>query len=553
MKRLVAAVASLTVAVGGLATSSIIGGTASAAPGHKARTVKAAGYTPPPLHWGKCTDPDLVGNPFGIKCADLVVPLDYSLPHGKKITLRVSRLKHSSPDSKYQGIMLTNPGGPGGSGLYLPIYGSGDYVPGNGDLTYDWIGFDPRGVGSSRPALACDPTFSGYDRPPYNPTTPAIAHKWRTLSSDYAGACKRSTAGKDGLLEHVKTIDNINDMESIRKALGQSKISFYGFSYGTELGQVYATLHPDRVGRFILDSNIDPRRSVYQSNLDQDAAFQKTVNVYFRWLARHDDVFHLGTTRAKVAHGYYAERAKLDKNAAGGVIGGDELNDVMEGAGYYVYDWVEIGQAYSALVNHHDYSGIKDMYGYDGSPGSDNGNAMYLATECTDQQWPQNRTKIHQDNVRMNRSAPFLTWANAWFNGPCSFWHAKPGKAVHVDGHHVKSKILLIDETLDPATPYPGSIEVRRRFPTASLIEGVGGTTHAGSLSGVACTDDAIGRYLTNGTVPPRLSGNHSDKRCPPVPQPDPNASNKLRKGAASGPSAVLAKLRQVLADAQMH
>jgi hypothetical protein len=80
----------------------------------------------------------------------------------------------------------------------------------------------------------------------------------------------------------------------------------------------------------------------------------------------------------------------------------------------------------------------------------------------------------------------------------------------------------MIDETLDGATPFTGSLEVRRRFPSASLIEGVGGTTHAGSLSGVSCTDRRIGRYLLNGAVPRRTSGNHSDLKCPPVPQPDP-------------------------------
>ncbi len=115
MKRLVAVVATLTVAVAGLAT------TADAATVQRTRTVKAkaAGYKPPPLHWGTCTDPDLKGNDLGIKCADLVVPLDYSRPNGAKITLRVSRKLHSSPESEYQGVMLVNPGGPGGSGLYL--------------------------------------------------------------------------------------------------------------------------------------------------------------------------------------------------------------------------------------------------------------------------------------------------------------------------------------------------------------------------------------------------------------------------------------------------
>jgi hypothetical protein len=313
-------------------------------------------------------------------------------------------------------------------------------------------------------------------------------------------------------------------------------------------------LHPNRVRRFVLDSNVDPRRSVYQSNLDQDTAFQKTIGIYFGWLAKHHDVFHLGTTRQQVARGFYAERNKLDKHAAGGVIGGDELTDALLVAGYYVYYWVDIGHAYADLVHKGDYSGIKDWYGADPqTPGSDNGNAIYLATSCTDQKWPTSIRKILRDNTRLNKTAPFLTWDNAWFNGPCSFWPAKPGKPVHVDGRKVTNPVLLIDETLDPATPFPGSLEVRRRFPTASLIEGVGGTTHAGSLSGVACTDDAIGRYLTDGTVPPRISGNRSDKKCPPVPQPSPTTNGLKRQGLQAPSSSLPLQLRKELAAAQVH
>jgi pimeloyl-ACP methyl ester carboxylesterase len=553
MKRLAAIAASATALAAVVSTQS-----ATAAPDHRAGSQHArhhavASYTPPPLHWGECTKASLVT--IGAQCSMLTVPLDYSRPHGPKIRLAVSRLQHRSSDADYQGVMLTNPGGPGGSGLGLAILGAGPFIPGTADDDYDWIGFDPRGVGSSVPALSCDSSFYGYDRPPFNPRTKAIARTWLRLSADYAAACKRSVAGRAGLLNHMKTTDNVKDMESLRKALGQRRINYYGFSYGTELGQVYATLHPNRVRRFVLDSNVDPSRSVYQSNLDQDRAFQKTIGIYFGWLADHDAVFHLGTSRTQVAHGFYAERRKLDRNAAGGVIGGDELTDVLLGAGYYVYDWVEIGQAYAALVNDGDYSAIKDMYGYDPQPGSDNGNAVYLATQCTDQQWPTSIARIFRDNRRVNRVAPFLTWDNAWFNGPCSFWPAKAGKAVHVDGHRVKSPILLIDETLDPATPYAGSLEVRRRFPSASLIEGVDGTTHAGSLSGVACTDDAIAQYLADGTVPARRHGNRSDLQCPPVPQPEPTAAQAQAqlKSAAPDSSSLRDALRRELAQAQLR
>ncbi len=524
MKKPAAIVASLAMCVSGLVLAQTA--VAAPAPGRQAPQARqerpARAYTPPPLRWHVCADPTL--RRAGARCAALVVPLDYSRPSGRRITLAVSRLRHSSPDARYQGVMLVNPGGPGGSGLVYSVFGSGGLIPGDGDTTYDWIGFDPRGVGSSRPILSCNPHYFGYHRPSQIPVRRVLERIWLRRSARYAAACRRSPGAV--LLDHVKTTDNVADMESLRKALGQVRINYYGFSYGTYLGQVYATLHPNRVRRFVWDGNVDPRRAPYAANQDQDRAFQRTVNIYFGWLAEHHDVYHLGATRRQVAAGFYRERRLLSRRPAGGAVGPDELTDVMASAAYYVYDWVGIGRDYAALVHRGRYQGIKRRY-REANPttaGGDNGYAMYLATQCSDTRWPRSWRRIRRDDWRLHRVAPFLTWNNAWFNGPCSFWPARPGRAVHVTGARVHASILLVNETLDPATPYPGALEVRRRFPTASLIEGVRGTTHSGSLSGVACTDDAIGRYLSDGTVPTRRAGNRSDLRCPPVPQPDPKA-----------------------------
>jgi hypothetical protein len=126
------------------------------------------------------------------------------------------------------------------------------------------------------------------------------------------------------------------------------------------------------------------------------------------------------------------------------------------------------------------------------------------------------------DNMRVAGTAPFETWGNAWYNAPCQTWRAPARRPVAISGA-AAPPVLLISETLDAATPYSGALEARRVFGKSALIEGVGGTTHAGSLSGVACTDNAIAAYLADGTLPARVAGDRSDKRCPAVPQPDPN------------------------------
>jgi pimeloyl-ACP methyl ester carboxylesterase len=316
-------------------------------------------------------------------------------------------------------------------------------------------------------------------------------------------------------------------MESIRIALEQSKINFYGFSYGTYLGSVYMTLHPDRVGRFVLDSTVDPRNVFYQSNLAQDVAFQKTFDVYFKWIAKYNSVYHLGATQAAVRNLFLSTQSNLDAHPANGVLGGDELLDVFTSAGYYVYDWEEIAAAFSKYINQGDPTDLIERYtdANPTTPGADNGYAMYLGTQCTDAAWPQSQAKLNKDSWALDATYNYFTWANAWFNGPCAYWQYPASTPVDVSGADVTVPILMIDETFDPATPYEGSLYVRSIFPTASLIEGKNGTTHAGSLSGVACTDDTIADYLATGAVPARVNGNHSDKVCPPVPQPDPTAS----------------------------
>jgi pimeloyl-ACP methyl ester carboxylesterase len=473
------------------------------------------------LRWGACTNPTLVR--FKAQCAMLSVPLDYARPSGAKIRLAVSRVRHTAPASRYQGVMLVNPGGPGGSGLVLSVLGG--FVPQQAGAAYDWIGFDPRGVGSSRPALRCNPSYFNGPRPDYVPRTRAIEAAWLARSASYALACRRAGGG---LLDHVKTTDNARDMDAIRSALGRRQINYYGFSYGTYIGQVYATMFPSRVRRMVLDANIDPRKVWYQANLGQDFAFETVLQHFFAWAARHDSTYHLGTTRRTVERRYYAEQDRLRARPRGR-LGPAEWSDAFLVAGYSQGSWPAVASAFAAFARRDDAAPATALYQSADGPGDDNTFAIYLATSCTDARWPRSWSTWRRDNTRVARRAPFLTWANAWFNAPCAFWPARSASPVNVRGRHLP-RILLLSETLDAATPYSGSLEVRRRFPSASLIATAGGTTHANSLNGNACVDNRIATYLRNGTTARRLRGSRADVVCAPLPEPTATRAGSARR-----------------------
>ncbi|HEY0239821.1 MAG TPA: alpha/beta hydrolase [Friedmanniella sp.] len=520
----VAAAVATLLASGALLTPSATATPVVAAAPTTAATA-AASFTPAAPKWSACTSDSL--KQAKAQCGFVTVPLDYAKPTGTKIKIAVSRIVHTT--KKYQGVMLVNPGGPGGSGLGLATLKS--YVPGGGGDTYDWIGFDPRGVGASEPAVSCDKKYFGYDRPRYVPSSPAISDAWFTKADAYTKAC----AARNGpILDHLTTVDSANDLESIRKALGRKQINYYGFSYGTYLGQVYGTLYPTHLRRAVFDGTVDPRRVWYGANLDQDTAFDANIHRWFRWLARYDGVYHLGKTEAAVSKVFYRTEEKLYDDpvtAKGGRLGGSEWVDSFLYAGYYQFTWPDLGKTFSDFVRHDDVGALEGAYLDANGYGDDNGYAVYLGVQCTDTAWPKSWSTWKHDNWDTFADAPFETWANAWYNEPCRSWPGRVHRPVTIDGSQVKS-LLMVNETLDAATPYAGSLEVRKRFPHARLIAEPGGTSHANSLAGDACVDDRIAAYLRSGTVPGRRSGQRADVTCAPLPKPDPTAATSAKSAA---------------------
>jgi pimeloyl-ACP methyl ester carboxylesterase len=482
------------------------------------------------IAWGPCQDPDL--KHARAQCGFIRVPLDWGFPSGAKISLAVSRLR-ADPAAR-QGVLLTNPGGPGSSGLALPAY-LAPAVPFHVGDAYDWIGFDPRGVGASRPAVTCDPDYWVGPRPAYEPVPrgerSAAERAWVNRSRAYAAACG---AKNRVLLQHMRTIDTVRDMDALRVALGEKQINFYGFSYGTFLGQAYATRYPGRVRRMVLDGNVPPTYPRYgDAGRAQTVAFEAVINEFFGWVAAHDAAYGLGTDTAAVRGAYENELRTLTKRPVRG-IGAAEWADVIGLAGQAESLWPEVADAFADWRSGKYYS-TRGLYQYADTPGDDNSYAAFLATHCSDSPMPRIYQRVRADAVSIAEQAPLTTWGGTWFGAPCTWWPVAAGRSPRIDGSRLPVPILLIQATGDGLAPYAGAVAVRREFPTASLVAEQGATTHAGSLFGNLCIDDTIAVYLADGTVPRRSGGDGPDKSCARMPIPEPSA--KDRSVAADPPS----------------
>jgi pimeloyl-ACP methyl ester carboxylesterase len=460
------------------------------------------------IAWGACADPTLAAG--GAECGTLDVPLDHGNPGGKQITLAVSRVKHKTTAAK--GTVLSVPNPLDGAGYLNSLRGA--RVAG-GD-SFDWVGFARRSIAPSVPAISCVPDHITFNRPNYVPT-PATEPEWLNRTTTYANAC---TPGD--LLDHMKTTDVVADMELVREALGTEKVMLYGQAYGTYVAQVYATLHANRVQRMVLDSTVDPRRIWYNAaNLDLNAPLQRNLGIWFEWLASHDDVYHLGATRQAVQQVWDAQVRRVSTQPAAGAVGQPEWIDLFLFTAYTQQTWTLLGSAFANWVHHGDGETIKALFAQFYLNGSDNIYGALLAEVCTDTAWPTNWNRWRADSWASQAVAPDTTWGNTWFNAPCAFWKAKPGTPVTVNGATVDS-VLLISETLDAAVPFEGSLEVRSRFPRASLIAVQGGVNYANSLTGNACVDTKISAYLATGERPARKPGRQADVLCAPLPAPSP-------------------------------
>jgi pimeloyl-ACP methyl ester carboxylesterase len=499
-----AALLSVVAVSAGLSLAACSGSSAGSGGSGGAQASAPAAGSGSQLAWHSCSGAaDGAPDAGQLRCSQLKVPLNYAHPGGRQISLGLSEIPATAPAGQRQGVLLVNPGGPGASGLSMAADVASGLSPAVA-ADYDIIGFDTRGVGSSVPALSCDPSFFSRPRPDYVPATKSAEQVLINRARTYAAGCEQ----RFGWLLPYMTSENLaRDMDSIRIALGQQKISFYGVSYGTYLGQVYGTLFPQRVRRMVLDSVVDPAGAWWQDNIDQDYAFQGRMNAFFGWIASHDSVYRLGATQAQVTATFNAAMDKLERRpiagSSGPLIGPDELSDTFLVGGYNDGFWPQLASALSSYLHGGSSAELVSLYRQIGQQ-NENEFAVYTAVECADVGWPRSWSTWDSATRKVNARAPFEAWGNTWFNAACAFWPVQgPAKPLHIKGAGLPP-VLMLQGTLDAATPYQGALVARKLLPSARMVIVKSGGNHGQSLDFPpnTCVNGYLNRYLANGSLP---------------------------------------------------
>ncbi|TGZ13364.1 protease [Streptomyces sp. S816] len=476
------------------------------------------------LSYGTCDPaevPTVPHTPAGLRCGTVSVPLDYAHPDGKQIALTVSRAPATGKDGgrkvPRQGALVYDPGGPGASGMYFALAGTLP-VWKRIAAAYDLVGYAPRGVGRSAPLSCEDPKQFG-KAPTLAPAHPSASYKRERVAEAKAyahGCARRSGPG----LRFFNSLNNARDLDVLRAALGEDRLTFLGASYGTYYGSLYAAMFPSHVRRMVLDAavNPDPGQIWYRGNLDQSAAFEKRWADVRDWIARHNDVYRLGDTPRKVQGSYDTAAARLARRPAGGKVGPGQLQNAFLTAGYYDSAWPSRGAALSAYL-HGDPKPLVHLAAPDpaSAAAAENGTAVYTAVECNDAPWPTSWAVWDRDNTRLARVAPFETWDNAWMNLPCAYWPAPRQRPLDVrTASGALPPVLILAAERDAAAPYSGALEMNRRLAGSLLVTERGAGTHGIGGGPNKCVNGYLDNYLLTGRLPARNAS--CAPRAEPVP-----------------------------------
>ncbi|QWC86891.1 alpha/beta hydrolase [Nocardioidaceae bacterium] len=447
------------------------------------------------LQWRAC------GN--GAQCSTLTVPLDYEAPQEQTIDIAVIR-RRATGDGMRLGSLVTNPGGPGASGVQF-VAQSPEFLGQSLRAAYDVVGFDPRGVGRSEPIdCLADDELDAFVASDPTPETEAERQTSERLLTAFGEGCVERSGELTG---EIGTEEAARDMDVLRAALGDSTLSYLGLSYGTFLGATYAGLFPDRVGRMVLDGAIDPAVSNLDLNLTQAQGFETATQAYLQGCVDTGDC-PLGD----------------DVDAAG-----QALRDLLDGIDEQALPTasprrLEIGNAvygvWAALYNEASWPALdaalaqalqgdgttllqlSDAY-VQRSPNGyvSNATEALVAINCLDHSGGIETEEAAQLVPRFEEISP--TWGEVFAYGlvGCREWPVDSGREPAPITAEGAAPILVVGTTRDPATPLKWARALAEQLDSGVLLER-DGDGHLAYSQGNACVDETVEAFLVSGEVP---------------------------------------------------
>jgi pimeloyl-ACP methyl ester carboxylesterase len=490
--RLAAVAAALTLAAGLLAGCA--GGTASTA---QPAPTTLAGYDAQHLDWTSCDN--------GFECAHLLVPFNYEQPDGRRFTLPVIKLPAADP-SRRIGALVVNPGGPGGSGVQYALAARSE-LPAAVLARFDIVGFDPRGVGGSEPALHCltGPQLDQYLATDDEPATAAQLATVVQQSKLFAARCEQNSAA---LLPYVGTENAARDLDVLRAALGDARLSYLGKSYGTYLGAWYAELFPQRVRALVLDGAVDPDTPSLQSDITQAQGFQVAFASFASWCVTTSGC-PLGRPAARAA----AKVQGLITRANATPLA-NQLNDGQPANGAMLVTGIAAA-LYSKAYWPDLKTALASAFGGNGTVLVElanllvgrNPNGTYsnlvdaeTAIDCLDRPWPRALSSWQAAAKQAAAAAPLFGAPILWGSLACAYWPVPSAPLPQLRAAGARP-ILVVGTTRDPATPYRWAQALARDLASGVLL-GWNGDGHTAYGQGSACVDTIVNDYLIDLTVP---------------------------------------------------
>ncbi|GGQ57475.1 alpha/beta hydrolase [Streptomyces asoensis] len=440
------------------------------------------------------------------QCATMQAPLDWDDPEGDTIGIALIRARASGDESRRIGSLIFNFGGPGGSGVStLPAFGD-EYAALR--TRYDLVSFDPRGVGRSA-GVRCenDRQLDAYFQQDGTPDDTAERTALLAHTKDFNTACEKNSAR---MLPHVRTTDAARDMDLMRQVLGDDRLYYFGISYGTELGGVYAHLFPRHVGRAVFDAVVDPTQDAEQSSLGQARGFQLALDNFAAHCTSGTQDCPVGDTAQDVENRIADLLRTLDKKPLPGIFprlltqsaATNGIAQALYSQDFWEYLTEGLEQAYSGdgkvLMLLSDL-----MNGRSENGEYSNITAANVSINCADDKPRYSTAQVQEKLPRFRAASPVFGDFLAWSLVGCTDWPV-PGAADHPDvGAPGSAPILVVGNTGDPATPYQGA-----RKMVDALGRGVGveltykGQGHGAYGSKNTCVQSAVNGYLLDGKVP---------------------------------------------------